>query len=128
MSSNLETVALIAIVAGLVCAAGAFFANSYVQSIYFPGIGTDTRYPYKVYVFPLFFFAVLLLVVGFATAIADKARPKRIVLKPVSSIPVELFEPCPVCGSRIPPGSRFCNRCGQAINQNKNNQGPDKNT
>ncbi len=118
MSGNLETIAFVAIVAGLVCAAGAWFANSYVQNIYFPGIGTDTRYPFRTYVFPLFFFAVLLLVVGFAAAIADKARPRKIVLKPVLHIPAELFEPCPRCGSMIPPGSRFCNRCGQAITQN----------
>jgi len=128
MSSNLETVALMAIVGGLVCGAGAWFSKNYTESIYVPLLGTITRNPYQQYVFPLSFFAVLLLVMGLVVGISAIARPKRIVLKPVSTIPVELFEPCPHCGFRIPPGSKYCSSCGKAMKQNENGQGSDKST
>ncbi len=115
MSSNLAAVASMLILGSLVCGFGAWYANNYTQYINTGIFGTITRKPYQQYVFPLSFSAVLLFVVGVAAAVAAPARPKRIVLKPVSAMPVEIHEKCPHCGSQLTLQCRYCPNCGQIV-------------
>jgi len=117
MPNNLDTVALIMVVGSLVCGAGAWYANTYTQYMDVGLFGTISRKPYEQYVFLLSFSAVFLFVVGIVATVAASARPTRIVLRPVSAIPTQLFEKCPHCGFQLPPRSRFCPSCGGVIKQ-----------